>query len=412
MQMRSLVATLVVSALLTVFSESIYWYSGGTDYPGRTAYYLIPTIAFLWAATTWPVAGWPGVVLLGAVYGFVTEGVLTPVVYGGFPFDPFAISYTSLAWHGPVSVGFGLVVLHRVLAGRAIVRPVALLALAGVAWGVWAMSLRLPGADDEPASIAALVGPVEPRVFALYASVATAVVAVCHLLLGRAVRPRDLVPCRIWTRIMVVVGAIWFVVLIVPAAPWAPLELAVLLLVCRAGLRRLAGDGDTVAAQVCRTIPVRRLAVLVAMPATATATYAALVAADLDDATIRAVCLNGVVWLQTIVGWALFVAALIVARRRPRVREVPGVGASRSTWYVRPYRVPGRRRGTAVYAARCGRCSRARASALVASALAATRALRRLAARPCADRRRVARPGRLAGPRARRRSGHLGRCRA
>jgi hypothetical protein len=86
----------VVSALATTFSEAFYWYSGGTDYPARVAFYLISTTALLWALSRFHLVGWPTIIFAGAVYGFVTEGVLTTIVYGTFPF-PFAISYTALA---------------------------------------------------------------------------------------------------------------------------------------------------------------------------------------------------------------------------------------------------------------------------------------------------------------------------
>jgi hypothetical protein len=135
---------LVVSALLTAISESFYWYSGGTDYPGRILFYLLPTTALLWALATFPAAGWPAVIVAGAAYGFVVEGVLTVVVYGGFPFDPLAISYTSLAWHAPISVAFGLVLLHRLVARGSKLRAITMLALFGAFWGLRAMSLRLP----------------------------------------------------------------------------------------------------------------------------------------------------------------------------------------------------------------------------------------------------------------------------
>jgi hypothetical protein len=79
----------------------------GTDYPARVAFYVIPTTALCWALSRFHSVGWPTIILAGAVYGFVTEGVLTTIVYGAFPF-PCAISYTALAWHASLTVGFGL----------------------------------------------------------------------------------------------------------------------------------------------------------------------------------------------------------------------------------------------------------------------------------------------------------------
>lgn len=267
---RQGIALLVISALLAAFSETFYWYAGGTDYPARVVFYLVPTTALLWSIARWPGSRWPAVVLAGAVYGFVTEGVLTTVVYGGFPFDPFATSYTALAWHAIVSVGFGLVLLQRLLAGGSVARAVAAIALFGAFWGVWATTLRLPPEDgDELPAIAGLVGDVVVGTFALYTLAATAVIGACHFLLGRIVRPVDLSPGRGWQRFILLVGTTWFVVLVVPSAPWAPIELAALLALCAWGLTRCsrsAAPSPPLAAVICASEPAPRLGPLTALP--------------------------------------------------------------------------------------------------------------------------------------------------
>jgi len=319
-------ALLACSALLTAFSESFYWYAGGTDYPSRVVFYLIPATALLWSISRWPGSGWPTTILVGAVYGFVTEGVLTAVVYGGFPFDPFAISYTSLAWHAVVSVGFGLVLLHRLLAHSSVIRAGAAFALFGVFWAVWAMTLRLPPEpDDELPALSALVGNVELGVFALYTLVATAAVGLCHLLLGRFVRPDDLAVGRGWRIVVLLVGACWFAFLVVPAASWAPVELIVFLLVCGWGLRRqsrTAAPGPSLAAVICEPIPPRHLGRLTALPVAAVATHSALLYVDPSEQAIRTYLLEPMVATQTLLGWALFIAALVSVGRNKGPRRI------------------------------------------------------------------------------------------
>lgn len=310
----------MLSTLLTVFSEAFYWYPGGTDLPPRVLFYLVPTTALVWSTTRWPGSRWPAVVLAGAVYGFVTEGVLTPVVYGGFPFDPIAISYTSLAWHAVVTVGFGLVALHRVLVRGPVVRACAAAAAFGAFWGLWAMVWRLPPeADMEPSSLSALRGQVGPGVFALYTLAATVVVGSCHLLLGRLVRPVDLILGRVWPVVMLVAGLIWFAFGAVPVAPWAPLELAVLLFLCGWGLSRRSrsvAPGPPMASVVCEPVPPRRLAALAALPIASVATYSLLLMLSPSDDTIRVFLGGSVIVVQTVLGWALFIAALVSVRRR------------------------------------------------------------------------------------------------
>jgi hypothetical protein len=265
--------------------------------------------------------------LAGAVYGFVTEGVLTSVAYGGYPFDPFAISYTSLAWHAVVSVGFGLVVLHRLLVRRSAAGAVAAISLFGGFWGVWAMTLRLPpGADDEPPGLSLLVGHVELGTFAVYTAAATAVVGACHLLLGRFIEPADLAAGPVWRTLVVVVGAAWFALLVVPAAPWATVELAVLLTVGAWGLARLraASPSPPLAEAILEPIPPRHLGRLAALPVAAVATHATLLTADLSEHAIRVYILVPVVATQTLLGWALFLAALAAAWRNSRRHQPIG----------------------------------------------------------------------------------------
>jgi len=158
-------------------------------------------------------------VIAGAIYEFVTEGVLTPIVYGAFPFDPFALSYTALAWHTPLAVGFGLVLLHRLLASGS---PAQTLAAIAAFWGVWALQLRVPFDDyEEVASLALLVGDVGTVTFACSTTAATVVVATGHLVLDHVVRPQDLPPRRPWRLAMLIVGALWWALLVVPTVWWA-----------------------------------------------------------------------------------------------------------------------------------------------------------------------------------------------
>lgn len=336
---RAVSGVVVVSALLTAFSESFYWYPGGTDFAFRVVVYLVPTTALLWVVRTFPSRGVPIVILGGAVYGFVTEGVLTPVVYGGFPLDPFAISYTSLAWHALVSVGFGLILLHRLLARGSRLAAIATISAFGAFWGLWAMNLRLPpDADEELAGISALVGDVGIGTFALYTAAVTTAVALCHGLLGRVVRASDLVPRTAWTWTMVAAGGAWFAILVVPAVPWAPLQLAALLWVCRWGLLRASEGGDAVTPgahgllqTITETIPLSRLGMLAALPATATVTYAVLVDASLHDETVRLVFRDILIAVQTLAGWLAFGWALWRVRRdrdsgrpAPATRVPPG----------------------------------------------------------------------------------------
>jgi hypothetical protein len=314
---------LVVAAVATTFSEVFYWYSGGTDYPGRVVFYLIPTTALLWTLARFPTGGWPAIVLAGAVYGFVTEGVLTGIVYGAFPFDPFAISYTALAWHAPLTVGFGLLLLHRLLARGTPARTLGAIAGFGAFWGGWALQLQLPADDDtEIPGLGPLVGDVAVLTFACYTAAATAVVAVGHLVLGRLIRTEDLQVRRPWALLMLLAGIASLALLVLPSVWWAPLELAVLLGCCLFALARWQqprpsrSPAPPVLPLLTEPIPTRRLAYLAALPAAAVATYATGVALDPSDNSLQALQ-TAIVTSQSLLGATLFLLAVWIACRRP-----------------------------------------------------------------------------------------------
>jgi len=317
---RGWAGLLVVTLVATAFSEAFYWYAGGTDFPVRFLFYLVPTTALLWVASRLAVAGWQSIVLAGAVYGFVTEGVLTPVMYGAFPFDPFALSYTSLAWHALVTVCFGLIGLHHLLVRARVLTACAGVAAFGVFWGAWAVTLALPDGPTEPSEgIAAFTGEVPVDRFALYTAAVTAVVALGHLALGRVVHAEDLVPGRRLTRVVLMLGALYFAVAISWVVPWSLPVLLAMLWVCRAGLRRaaaVAAPAESVLVRLAERVPLTRLPVLLLLPAAAVATYAAIGGAHLSEAVTRGLFLDAVVGLQWLAGWVALVAALVSIRRR------------------------------------------------------------------------------------------------
>lgn len=319
-----LVPLLALSAILVVFSEAFYWYSGLSDYPARVLFYLIPTGALVWTLDTFRVEGWAGIVLAGAVYGFVVEGVLTPVVYGGFPFDPFAISYPSLGWHALLSVGFGLVLLHRLLGGLRAMPLVLSLAGFGVLWALWAVTFWLPenAGDPEASGGRLLHGQVSPWIFLGYTVAVTAILAFWHVVLGRTAEVAvPLHPAVLAT--LAALGALWFIVLVIPAAPWAVVELPVLVGLSLLGLRRLRASTPEppggsrrsgVLADLGRPVPLQRLGLLVVLPVSAGAVYALAGAVPIGEDVVRAVY-QVTVGIEAALGWIAWLAALLCAWR-------------------------------------------------------------------------------------------------
>lgn len=76
--------------------------------------------------------GWPGAVIAAGLFGIVIEGVVVPVLYEA---PPLTILWTSLAWHGLLTIGCGLFGFRAVARKPLIAIPV--FAVAGCVLGVW-----------------------------------------------------------------------------------------------------------------------------------------------------------------------------------------------------------------------------------------------------------------------------------
>ncbi len=97
-------------------------------------FYAIPASAAI-AAVAWRgITGLGPAMLIAALVGFSIEGALVPAVYEAVP---LSYLWTSVAWHGPVTVGLGLFLMPRLL-GRLSAPAMASVAVAtGVFWGLW-----------------------------------------------------------------------------------------------------------------------------------------------------------------------------------------------------------------------------------------------------------------------------------
>ena len=107
---------LLVSAIVVVFSEKLYWYVTGYDVVELILGYFFPAYVLLWVIDAFRVRWAAPLFLAAAVFGFITEGVLVGTIYEGGPLGLFSASYTPLAWHAPLSVMFGWWWLGRRLA--------------------------------------------------------------------------------------------------------------------------------------------------------------------------------------------------------------------------------------------------------------------------------------------------------
>lgn len=272
-----LTATIVVMA-----SERVYWYWAGFNPESALflgAFYLIPTMAGLWALALAPARRIHHVVLAGAIFAFVVEGVLTPIIYLDGPLPVMASMF--IGWHGLIAfVGFWYLI-RRLLLARQLIRMALGSIVFGAMWGTWAVASALadPPGTEETAELGFDPSLLVPGDFALYAVQVGSTLALSHWLIG-FVWPTGWKPGRYSTRAIIVVSALYMSVAVLPAIFWAPLKLIVLIGGTWRLLRRpavsTAEPGPTILDQLAGRVRLRDVALLMLMPATAVFSYDAV----------------------------------------------------------------------------------------------------------------------------------------
>ncbi len=290
----------LTSTIVVMASERVYWYWGGVTAGNIfeiALFYLIPTLAGLWAMALIPATRIHQVVLAGAVFAFVVEGVLTPIIYADGPFPVLAALFVG--WHGMLAfAGFWYLTRKLLVEGRRRTLVTAAAVVGGL-WGFWAIVASLA---DPPAEIAG-AAVMSPPEFAAYAFVVGAVLAVAHWGIGFVWPDEGWRPGRIATAILVLGSLAYMAVAVLPAVPWAPLKLAALLgataWLARRSRAGIPAGEPSVIARLAGEVRLRDTVVLLAMPATASVVYLLAWSADLPDVVLS-------------VGYWVFVAAQVI----------------------------------------------------------------------------------------------------
>jgi len=97
-------------------------------------FYVIPAAVALAAVARFGATGPARAMLVGALVGFVIEAAIVPAAYEA---PPVSFLWTSISWHGPVTVGLGLFLLPRLLATFGPLRMAMVSVLLGIVWGLW-----------------------------------------------------------------------------------------------------------------------------------------------------------------------------------------------------------------------------------------------------------------------------------
>ena len=319
----------LTSLIVVMGSERVYWYWAGFTASSIfeiAAFYVVPVAVALWAIALVPARRFHQIVLGSAIFAFVVEGVLTPIIYADGPLPVLASMFVG--WHGMLAfVGMWYLTRRWLVAGRTKLL-VGVSAGFGSLWGVWAFVAALGDAADLPEGGGTIL---TPGVFAVYAFGVGVVLAIAHWLIG-FVWPARWKPSRTSTWIVVLAAAAYFAVAVLLAVPWAPVKLGVLLAGTYSLMRRRTGqtsaDGPTVLDQLAGRISLKSTAPILIAPLTASITYAAMWLIGLPNAA-----LDGLYWLfvmaQVIGGAAAYLWAVRRSLRSlsPRVPDGSASGA-------------------------------------------------------------------------------------
>jgi hypothetical protein len=137
--------TLVSGFILMFFSEFLFYgqlSEPGTPVPGVLdvlfMWLIYSLMAYLSLAATryFHARNLAALFLVGAIFGWLLEGIVVTTVYEALP---FSISFTGLAWHAPIDFVLGLVIIPHLLRDKKARRIALVSAGLGLFWGFWAL---------------------------------------------------------------------------------------------------------------------------------------------------------------------------------------------------------------------------------------------------------------------------------
>lgn len=305
---RSLGLAAATGYIWMFYSERVFWSfwrasDGIADSLATWLVYAVAALAALIAIRRFRVRSLAAVVLVGAGFGWLVEGVFAMTLFGadGIPF-PFTISWTGLAWHDLISVGLGWYALQ--LAMRRALRPTIVLSLGlGAFWGVWSLSWV---AADRAAAPGALA-------FALHAFAATALMIPASYAYG-TLRASDFAPGRWLSAATGLLVLAWFAGVTVPRfGGLAAATIPPLFLLLWWGLRRNreVATGRDLLVLFDAPIDIRASLAVLLMPAAAALIYALSRASGFAPATNIPVFA-----ITTVAGFAALIASLTIIVRQ------------------------------------------------------------------------------------------------
>ena len=316
----------LTTAVVVFFSEKTYWYPQGYAIGELILYYAFPVFACLWAIERFRVRTLPALILAAALFAFLVEGVLTPVIYEAGLLDPLMPAY-FIGWHGLLSVVFGWYLLRKWLVRGQWGWLLAGGTLFGLFWGLWSVTYWLPESIVEFEQLAAEGEPVITGMWSMpefgwHALTFTLMLIFAHWLLGRGGWQPTFQPGKAEKWLVALALIFFFSVMVLPTMLSAIFKLAAMLGVVFFALRanRRQEEGESLLAELTGPVKFSHALILLVMPLAATGVYALSALVQSSEEIIR-VILEVTPLLQGFVGGGMFVWALVMTLRPRRMPE-------------------------------------------------------------------------------------------
>ncbi len=264
MKVKRLLNVLAAGYILMFYSEHVFWaqHRGSEGLAGYIFTWLLYSFMaaiFLGVMKKFRVRSLWALFLAGALFGWLTEGVIVQTTYENLP---LSISWTALAWHAIISVFVGWYNVRRMLTTsfRATLMTAAGI---GLFYGLWAISWWMePGQTIKT-----------PQDFAVFTGVTTLLVIVAYWTYDR--NQIDIPTGHRSTTIVMGLLLLYFIFVTIPAAPIALVVLPILLLIVYLPLRRnlKAEKRDSLLVSMSAIPPTKNYVALLVMPLVAVVIY-------------------------------------------------------------------------------------------------------------------------------------------
>ncbi len=295
---------LITGYALVFYSELLFWGTGSLSafletwlFYSTVTYVFLAVVAHFRVNTLW------SLFLAGALYGWLTEGVLVATVYENLPAN---ISLTGLSWHALITIWVGWYAMRRAVLAARPARALFWSVGIGLFAGLW---LPFWGFDTS-----AGITPFTPTSLALLMGAAVPLLAVSYGLQSRWT-PRPFTPHKIEIGLLTGFFLLLFALGVLPAYPIAAVVLPFLLLVIYLGLRRHRRNGPPESSFIERLAgpvrPLNLLSMLAIIPA-------ALMAFALSEALHLTPYPQYLIYFVTAIGGFLALAVSLDKIRRER----------------------------------------------------------------------------------------------